>query len=837
MRVEQVIVAPMGQLSAEKRVDFFVSYAGPDRPWAEWAAQQLERHRLSVELDVWDWSVGDNFVERMDDVLGRADRVLALYSPAYFAGQRFTGDEWRSVMAEPPDQRGPRLVPVRVAEVTPPPILRALVLRDLFNVSEEQARQSLLEAVSGPARPVGDVLFPGPGGLVAQAGAARVPGSLPPVWNVRRRNPAFSGRGAELAWLRERLCSGERALVQALHGIGGVGKTELAVEYAHLFGSQYELAWWIDAERPELIGEQLAALAVAAGWATVQDAAAVTTAGVLRRLQRESEWLLIYDNAETVGAVAAMVPDGGGHVVITSRCRQSGGVAGTPIEVGVLDRTSASRVVREVVPALPGVEADRLAAAVGDLPLALGQAGGLLSETGMTVDEYLGELSADPVNLLGEGPTGRYPQSLAAVVTASLRHLIDRDEAAGQLMRLVAVLAPEPVPLSWLIGTPAGTLPEPLAAAAASTVARARMLSRIAAFGLARVDIGTVQVHRLTQAVIAQTTSTSEIEHADRLLTAAAPNDERDPALWPRWAALLPHLIFRASTTTSPELRQTAGRSLYYRLLLGEYRNTQTLACDWYQRWHQVAGPDDPAVLTAANQLAASYLMLGEYERARRLHEDTLARRRRVLGDDHPDTLTSASNLACDLHGIGEYERARQWDEDTLSRRRRVLGDDHPATQQSAHNLAVDLREVGENVRARELNQDTLARRQRVLGDEHPDTLNSAHNLANDLRRVGEYERARELDEDTLARRRRVLGEDHSDTLDSANSFACDLRGVGEYERARALDEDTLARRRRVLGEDHPHTLASVGNLVAELEILGRQADADSIRRQFPPKP
>jgi tetratricopeptide (TPR) repeat protein len=824
------MVASMGKASANGRVDVFVSYAGPDRPWAEWAGQQLLRSGLSVELDVWDWAPGDNFVTRMSDALGRAAQVLALFSPDYFAPDRFTVDEWTAVMAQRPDERGRQLVPVRVKKVTPPPLLRPLLYRDLFDLSEEQARRALLEAMQGPSRPAGVIRFPGAADPVPPVGGVRVPGSLPPVWNVRRRNPAFTGRSRELAGLRKQLRSGERALVQALQGIGGVGKTELAVEYAHLFGNEYDLVWWIDAERPELIAEQLATLAEVAGWSLPGAAAPGSAAVVLRRLQREPGWLLIYDNAETVDAVADLIPDGGGHVVITSRSSQSGGVSAAPIAVDVLDRQDASHLVRALVPALSDGDAARLAAAVGDLPLAVQQAAGLLAETGMSVGEYRKELAANPGVLLEEGSTGRYPRSLAAVVTASLRHLSDRDEAAGLLMGIVAVLAPEPVPLAWLTDTLSGVLPGPLAVVAASTIARRRMLGRLAAFGLARVDTDTLQVHRLTQAVIAATSDRTLAEHADRLLVSASPLDERDPALWPEWAALVPHLIARAPTATSHDLRMIAGRALLYLGRRGEFRTALALGSDWYQLWQQAFGADDPAVLLAAHHVANSLHGLGDYGNARRLNEDTFARRRRVFGDDHPETLHSASNLAIDVHQLGQYEQARRLNEDTLARRRKVLGDDHRDTLISAGNLAADLHALGEFERARRLEEDTLARRRRVLGADHPETLHSANNFAIDLRNRGEYGQARRLNEDTLARRRKVLGDDHPGTLMSANNLALDLCRLGEYEQARRLYQDVLDGRRRVLGENHPDTLNSADKLASVLYQLSEFEQSRQLR-------
>ena len=840
-------------------LDLFVSYAGPDRPWAEWAAQQLETAGYSVELDVWDWAAGSNAVLKMNDALARARRVLIMYSTAYFDRSRFTVDEWTGVVAERPNGGEGRLVPVRVQEVKPPPILTPLVYRDLFGLNEQRARAELLAAVGGPRRPKWPVPFPGatfsagagagarPPGTLPSMGSAptespptggvRMPGSLPAVWNVRRRNPVFTGRHRELARLREQLCSGQRASVQVLHGIGGVGKTELAVEYAHLFANEYEVVWWIDAERPELIAEQLAALSSAAGWTHLTSAPASTTAdGVLRRLQQDAGWLLIYDNAESVDIVAAMIPDGPGHVLITSRSRRTGGVA-LSLAVEVLDRSTSRQLLRSEAPALSPGDAERLADATGDLPLALGQAAGLFAETGMTVDEYLRELSASPAMVLAEGPTGQYPQSLAAVVTTSMRHLAARDEAAAQLMHMVAVLAPERIQLRWLTDAPEATLPQALATTAASAFSLRRTLGRISAFGLARVDAETFQVHRLTQAIISSTASTFEIEHADQLIAAAAPDDERNPTQWPRWAELLPHLLLRAPYTRSAALRQTASRSLYYLNLRGEYRIVQSLANLWYHQWIQDVGADDRAILTTVSQLANACRQLGEYKQARMLHEYTLARRRRVLGDNHPETLTSASNLAAVLTLLGEYDQARQLEEDTLTRRRLILGDDHPETLRSADVLAAVLALLGEDNQARRMAEDTLTHRRLILGDDHPDTLRTASNLAVVLASLGERDKARQMAEDTHTRRRRVLGDDHPDTLRSAHNLAYDLRRLGEYDQARQLDEDTLTRRRRVLGDDHPDTLKSAHNLAYDLRQLGeydqaRQLDEDTLTRQ-----
>jgi hypothetical protein len=224
------------------RTDFFISHAGADRAWAEWVAWQLTDAGYRVELDVWDWPVGRNFVLAMSDALERADRVVALLSAAYFDRSRYTTEEWTAAALHVPGAKDGRLVPVRVEDVPVtgmPVVLRPLVFCDVFGVDAAQARRVLLDAVRGPRRPDGEPVFPGagtPGELSRLGGAGpRLPGSVPRVWNIPARNPAFTGRDRELAAVRERLLAADSAVVQALHGMVGVGKTQLAAEYAHRF--------------------------------------------------------------------------------------------------------------------------------------------------------------------------------------------------------------------------------------------------------------------------------------------------------------------------------------------------------------------------------------------------------------------------------------------------------------------------------------------------------------------------------------------------------------------------------------------------------------------------
>ena len=817
------------------RKDFFVSHAGVDRAWAEWAAWQLIDAGYTVELDVWDWPVGRNFVTAMSDALDRCDRVVALVSAAYVDRSRYTTEEWAASLVHLPGAGGDRLVPVRVEDIPVakvPALLRPLMSCDLFRVDAAEARRVLLAAVKGPVRPGGEPVFPGrgtPGGLreLGDAGP-RLPGSLPRIWNVPARNPGFTGRDGLLVQVRERLVAGDRAVVQALHGMGGVGKTQLAMEYAHRFAGTYELTWWVDSEQAALIGDQFAALGAALGCVEAGAGLEAVRAAVLAELRQGGRWLLVFDNARTPADLRGWLPGGGGHVLITSRERRWSAIA-APVEVDVLARAESAALLQDQVPGLSAADADRLADALGDLPLAVAQAAGFMVETGMAAAEYLDLLRTRAAGLLAENVPDFYPRSLAAATQLIADRLTDQDPAAAELASLCAFLAPEPIPEDLFIRA-AAELPASLAAQVADPLTWRQTLAQLARQSLARIDQRGLQLHRLTQAILRDRLTAEQAAAIRRcteaILAASDPRDPGNPVIWPRWARLMPHLIAAdLAATDNPGLRWMACNACSYLLSRGETRTGHDLASELRQHWRDRLGDDDQHTLAVTYYLARALRFIGRYVEARDLDQDALDRYRRVLGEDHPDTLSSAHALAINLRALGEVAAARDLHQDTLDRYRRVLGEDHPDTLTSAIGLAGDLRALGEVAAARDLDQDILDRYRRVLGEDHPDTLGTASNLAVDLYELGEMAAARDLAEDILDRRRRVLGEDHPDTLVSASNLAADLRALGEMAAARDLDQDTLDRRRRVLGEDHPDTLVSASNLAADLRALGEKGN------------
>ncbi|MGQ0775302.1 MAG: FxSxx-COOH system tetratricopeptide repeat protein [Pseudonocardiales bacterium] len=821
-------------------VDFFVSHAGRDRDWAEWVAWHLREAGRTVELDS-DWPPGENFIEKMRSALDSAKWVMALFSPAYFESERYTTEEWTSALIKGEGGKH-RLVPVQVKPCRVPSLLSTLRRVELFDLGEAEAKQELIAAVQGLARPDGKPAFPGTGraGVLTGRGEVgpRLPGVLPPVWNVGPRNARFVGRDAVLVELRKRLLSGGSAMVQALHGIGGVGKTQVAIEYAYRFAGAYDVVWWVSAEETGPIGEQYAALAAKLDLAPPQADKAKVVEVLRTYLRGHGRWLLLLDNAESPDVLRDWLPGGPGHILITSRNPGWDELA-TQVEVDVLPRPKSVELIRVSRPVVTEADADRLADALGDLPLALVQAAGFLARTGMQVEGYLGLLKTQIEVLLDQSPPPSHRVSLAAVIRLSTDRLAEVDPLALALVRIGAFLAPEPIHTDLLIHPIAATDDswppklQALADAVTDPVKALVSLGRLAGYGLTRVDSG-LQLHRLTQAVLRDQLAPDGIaayrSYAQALLVAADPGDERDPTCWPGWARILPHLLATDPATSSiPTLRDLACRALWYLYYRGDIKSAHDLVEHLHQQWGERLGADDRHTLRAAHTLVLVLTGVGPYRRAFQLGKDTFARSQQVLGDNDPDTLLAAHHFAICLHMMGAFEQARELNVDTLDRQRRVLGGRHFDVQRTAFSLGRDLRVLGEVEKARMVHEDCLAYARQVLGDDRPATIFVANELGLDLRALGDVEKAQKLHEETFARARRVLGKDHRFTMYIANGLASALHALGDLEGARELAQDTLDGARKVLGDDSHFTIDIANTLAAALQALGRGRDAQQV--------
>ncbi|MFD6309860.1 FxSxx-COOH system tetratricopeptide repeat protein [Streptomyces nigra] len=666
---------------------------------------------------------------------------------------------------------------------------------------------------------------------------------LRPIRSLPSRNQAFTGRTALLERVAASMRDGgqdgpaDEPGVVSLIGMGGIGKTQLALEYAHRHAQDYGLVWWVGADQLAAVMASLTALASQLGLTAVQPSLLIRALWV--ELAARDDWLLVYDNLDDLGAMNDLLPPDGGKLLITGRDPRIGRI-GTRIDVPEFERDESITLLSRRCPTLSPEDADRVAAAVGDLPLSVEQVGCFLDETGLETSEYLRLLQSQPTESgLDDRTVSAHPGLVSVVATSRDRLVATAGPTAATLLDRLAFLAPEPIPL----GSDPAVGPPRFGVRLGDTATAALAVRKIVTLGLARHADNALQMHRLVHTLLRARLPQEEhgvIHHAaEELLATITLGDPDTPESWPEYGMIVPHvreLLSSAAALPGPQLDADGFRALVlkvqrYLYFSGQSRSAVDICRITRESWTERLGPDHPDTLNSGYNLASNLFELGEYAQAKDVDQDVWERRCRVLGMDHPDTIRSAHQLAADLCDLGDFAGARALDEQGWQHRSRLLGEDHPDTLQSAHYLGSDLYELGEREKARDINEEVWRRRQRVLGETHPDTLHSAHHLASDLCDLGELERARELELWVLEQRRRRLGEDHPDTLRSRHYLAITLHQMGDCTQARELNEEVWNRRRQLHGDDHPDTLRSAYSLADDLAALGEHARARELHR------
>jgi hypothetical protein len=487
--------------------DFFISYTQADRAWAEWIAWILEEDKHSVLVQAWDFVPGTNWTQSMQDGVTYAAKTITVLSDAYLQSV-FGKAEWLAVWSQDPLGAQRKLLPIRVEACERPGLLAPIVGIDIFGVDEAKAkarlRTAVARAIEGRAKPSSSPTFPGAQRAITRP--SRFPGAMPTVWKVPARNPNFTGRDEELATIANELSASARMTVHSLHGMGGIGKTQLAIEYAHTRAGNYDLVWSIAAEEPATIPDQFAALAKCLELEPASNPDDLRDQ-VHEQLKTVAGWLLIFDNANEVEDVRPWLPNvplpAGlpGHVIITTR---RGGFKdlGRVMDLNVLGDAAAVRVLRARVPDLEQEIADQIAELLGRLPLALEQAAAYLDRTEMPPIEYLDLLRTSLNEMLTEGSVPSRPDiTIGTVWNLSLDRIRTEDPAAVQLLDIMAYYAPESIPTD-LFTLHTNHLPEPLAIAASTPLAFNKTVATLVDYSLVKRTPSGLQLHRLLQAAV-----------------------------------------------------------------------------------------------------------------------------------------------------------------------------------------------------------------------------------------------------------------------------------------------------------------------------------------------
>ncbi len=803
-----------------------ISFAGFNRAWAAWIGDRLERHGVRVAFQRWDPPMATSLEEALNDLLLVEGRILVVLSDWYFKLGPRQEEAWNAALRSVVAPHTHRFSAVSVTAQPMPSATAAFGgAAELWGIGAREAERRLVSLLGiAPQRNT-----PPAGVSTERRRGPRYPHEQPRIWSgVPRRNTRFTGREETLQDVYEHLQGAEPgAGVVTLLGMSGVGKTQIAAEYAYRFGPEYDLVWWVPADQRGTLRQRLAELAPALELTTGPDYGERLRAvrDALRRGDPHTRWLLVLDGADEPGAVADLVPSGPGHVLITSQNREWAQHNTTLVEVPVYHRDESVAFIRRRASRIDAPNADVLADALGDLPLALDQTAGWLSDATMSVPEYVELLRGGADLETGLRVSTDFPMSYYTAFSILLNRLRETAQEAVELLRLCAFFAPGAIPVSLLRAVPTERLPERLAGLMDDTLRWNAAVGKLVQHSVVRFEAdeseeldqdpaasGTLHLHRMVHQTVRD--GMTEEDQANysravrRALAAADPLRPTDTRLWPRFARIVPHLdASGALRSTHQDLHRLVFNCIRYLHLAGEYSAGIHLIERTERSWREVLGTDHDSLWDLASRQATMVRATGDYARCERIDRSVIDSLTAARGEDDPSVLRAREGLAADLRGLARFREAIEVNERSLEGCLRAFGEADSRTQNARHNLAITLRLLGRYGEALDINRKNLADRRELLGNRHKFTLLAENAYALDLRLLGRYDEAYSVQEQGVAQHRAVMGTDNPQTLAAEQNLALCLLRAGDRAGAHARLGSLLERAERVLGDDSPLTL------------------------------
>jgi tetratricopeptide (TPR) repeat protein len=658
------------------------------------------------------------------------------------------------------------------------------------------------------------------------------------------RNPYFTGRETILHDLHEALNKDSATAItqgHAISGLGGIGKTQTAVEYTYRYRSEYQYIFWVRAETEVELQTGFVAIATLLNLPEHNATNPIETVQAVKHwLEHTGEWLLIFDNADTPELLKAYYPRiPRGHILLTSRAQlfDTLGIESTSA-LEKLEPQEAldflfKRTARTQSDQTEMHAAERLARELGYLPLALEQAAAYLRAKGARFHDYLASYQRQRLALLNKADpkTGNYPAPVAKTWALNFQE-VEKDPVAADILRVSAFLSPDTIPLELFIKG-ASQLGPVLAKELASEdpLTLNEALEPLTRYSLIRLNVETqtYSIHRMVQEVVKDQMGVElQAMWAAQVVRAVEQSfPEVTYQTWTRCERLIPHVLACAAqidhwNMTFGEARNLLLQAGYYFYERGQYWEAEPHWTSNLAISEKMLGPENPNTLSIVNNLAGIYWSQGKYDQAEPLVQRALAARERVLGPEHPETLGTVNNLANLYWNQGKYEEAEPLYQRALEASERVLGPEHPSTLSIVNNLTVLYKNQGKYEQAEPLYQRALEAKERVLGPEHPSTLSTVNNLAELYRIQEKFEEAEPLYQRALEARERVLGPEHPHTAQSLDNLANLYTRQGKHKEAEPLYQRALSIYEQTLGADHPET-KRVRNNYADLQKKMKQ--------------
>ncbi len=654
------------RMQSVKPSEVVLDFRPEDQLWAEWIAAVLASAEITVR-----W-VGE--ASAFPDDADVEAQTVAVVSEHYISRMH------DSPPAVPPD------LLISVTDTRLPAQLAEVPVVYLTGLSEKQAVDRLTDRLKGRRLPESEPAIE----------TLRFPGGVgPQIFNLPVRNANFTGRDKDLRDLREKLRSRGVTVVLPLtiQGLGGVGKTQLALEYAHRFRTEYDIIWWMNCGQPQYVDASLADLGeqlreIFRAGVPEEGGVSAVVQQVLRFLSEGlagHRWLLVYDNAEDINEIKNLLPKGGGHVLITSRDEEWTRVwepESKSINVDVFEREESVSHLRRRIPGITRADAEKVAAALGDMPLAVAWAGALLASTKdrpdeISVDEYLERLAGQPALTLSEkSPLLDYSPAVAKACNLSLDHLQTKSEAAGRLLEICSMMAPD-ISLDLIYSQAMADNLRDLDAAISERAMIARLIWQIDLLALIKLDNNTrqIQVHRVVQAVvnerISEEAKASARNVVHQLVVEVRPQgDVDDPQTWPRYRLIWPHLR-PSEAMWSPEarVRQLLIERVRYIRQREDLERGQRRAEEIEDAWKTMLAQRSEQEVDESLRRQLFRLQFdlanilrdrAQFDKSKKVDEDVLKGQREFLGKDHLHTLQTQGSLAADMRALGEYQAALQ---------------------------------------------------------------------------------------------------------------------------------------------------------------------------------